>query len=83
MAADKIQVMHLTGQSNKYHSWKGTGDAINQHQKIAAIFDINVVTSTEANPVHQYKSVGNHVVVLRLQGPTGESKLSKVWDVAF
>jgi len=57
MAADKIQVMHLTGQSNKYPSWKGTGDAINQHQKIAAIFDINVVTSTEANPVHQYKSV--------------------------
>ena len=40
-------------------------------------------TSKEANPVHQYKSVGKYVVVLRVQGPTGESKLSKVWDVAF
>ena len=40
-------------------------------------------TSTEANPVHQYKSVGKYGVVLRVKGPTGESKLSKVWDVAF
>ena len=45
VAADKIKVMHLTGQSNKYHSWKGTGDAINQHLKSAGIFDIDVVTS--------------------------------------
>ena len=39
MAADKIKVMHLTGQSNKYHSWKGTGDAINEHLKSAGIFE--------------------------------------------
>ena len=45
MAADKIKVMHLTGQSNKYHSWKGTGDAINEHLKSAGIFEVHVVTS--------------------------------------
>ena len=45
MAADNLKVMHLTGQSNKYHSWKGTGDAINTHLKSAGIFDVDVVTS--------------------------------------
>ena len=45
MAADKIKVMHLTGQSNKYHSWKGTADAINQHLKSAGIFNVDVITS--------------------------------------
>ena len=49
-------------------------------------------TSTEQNPIHQYKgpAVGNpsgnyqyqYVVVLTVEGPDGTSRMSKVWDVA-
>ena len=39
-------------------------------------------TATEQNPIHQYKEAGKYVVILKIQGPKGESKLSKVWDVA-
>lgn len=45
VAADKIKVMHLTGQSNKYHSWEGLSDAINQHLESAGIFDVDMVVS--------------------------------------
>ncbi|MBD5778346.1 ThuA domain-containing protein [Pelagicoccus sp. NFK12] len=45
MAADSIKVMHLTGQSNKYHSWKNLGDAITQHLENAGIFEVDTVVS--------------------------------------
>ncbi|HTZ21885.1 MAG TPA: PKD domain-containing protein [Opitutaceae bacterium] len=38
-------------------------------------------TSTEQNPIHQYKKPGNLVVVLEVEGPAGKSRRSKVWDV--
>jgi hypothetical protein len=38
-------------------------------------------TSTEQNPIHQYKKPGNLVVVLDVEGPAGKSRRSKVWDV--
>lgn len=38
-------------------------------------------TSTEQNPIHQYKEAGKYVVILKIQGPKGISQLSKVWDV--
>jgi uncharacterized membrane protein len=38
-------------------------------------------TSTEQNPIHQYKQPGNLVVVLEVEGPDGKSRRSKVWDV--
>jgi hypothetical protein len=40
-------------------------------------------TSTEQNPIHQYKQNGNGsiVVVLDVEGPEGKSRRSKVWDV--
>jgi hypothetical protein len=38
-------------------------------------------TSTEQNPIHQYKQPGNLVVVLEVEGPDGKSHRSKVWDV--
>jgi hypothetical protein len=38
-------------------------------------------TSTEENPIHQYKQPGNLVVVLEIEGPDGKSHRSKVWDV--
>lgn len=39
-------------------------------------------TSSEQNPIHQYKDQGKYVVVLEIKGQKGTSKLSKVWDVA-
>ncbi len=38
-------------------------------------------TSTERNPIHQYKQPGNLVVVLEVDGPAGHAHHSKVWDV--
>lgn len=40
-------------------------------------------TSTEQNPQHRYKQPGNqYVVTLRVEGPAGQSRFSRVWDVA-
>jgi len=38
-------------------------------------------TSTEQNPIHQYKRAGNIVTVLDVEGPAGKSRRAKVWDV--
>jgi len=38
--------------------------------------------SSEQNPVHQYKDSGKYIVILDIEGPDGESRMSKVWDVA-
>lgn len=38
-------------------------------------------TSTEKNPIHQYKEAGHHVVTLQIKGAEGSSKYSRVWDV--
>jgi PKD repeat protein len=40
-------------------------------------------TSTEQNPIHQYKKPGNLVVVLEVEGPAGKSRRAKVWDVSL
>ncbi|HEX8301497.1 PKD domain-containing protein [Sphingomonas sp.] len=40
-------------------------------------------TSTEQHPVHRYATAGKFVVILRVTGPGGSSKLAKVWDVSF
>jgi len=39
-------------------------------------------TSTEQNPVHQYKEAGKYIVILNIEGPDGKSRMAKVWDVA-
>ena len=39
-------------------------------------------TSTERNPVHEYRQTGNHyVVTLKVAGPEGEDLCCKVWEV--
>ncbi|MBA7564920.1 hypothetical protein ES708_06589 [subsurface metagenome] len=39
-------------------------------------------TSTEQNPIHEYKEAGvYYVVVLHVEGPDGKARMSKVWDV--
>lgn len=39
-------------------------------------------TSTEQNPIHQYKEAGKYIVILEIEGTAGRSRMSKVWDVA-
>jgi hypothetical protein len=39
-------------------------------------------TSSEQNPVHQYKQAGKYIVILCIEGPAGKSRMAKVWDVA-
>lgn len=38
-------------------------------------------SSTEQNPTHAYRTAGNFVVVLDVEGPAGKSRRSKVWDI--
>jgi hypothetical protein len=40
-------------------------------------------TSTEQNPIHQYKRPSTPVVVLDVEGPKGKARRSKVWDVSI
>jgi hypothetical protein len=37
--------------------------------------------STERNPIHAYTRAGSFVTILDVEGPAGNSRLSKVWDV--
>jgi PKD repeat protein len=39
--------------------------------------------STEQNPLHQYKLPGEYVVVLNVEGPSGKSRFSRIWDVTL
>jgi len=39
--------------------------------------------SSDQFPIHQYKSPGQYVVVLYVEGPAGKSRLSKIWDVVI
>ena len=71
-------------------SWK----VVDMARRLVAFSDLSVgqvtswkwdfgdgTTSTEQNPIHQYKQPGNLVVVLDIDGPAGHSRRSKVWDV--
>jgi PKD repeat protein len=39
--------------------------------------------STEQSPIHEYKTAGQKVVVLYIEGPGGKSRFSRVWDVTL
>jgi chitodextrinase len=40
-------------------------------------------TSTEQHPLHSYKAAGQYIVVLYVEGPTGKSRMSKIYDVTL
>jgi PKD domain len=40
-------------------------------------------TSTEQHPLHTYKAAGQYIVVLYVEGPTGKSRMSKIYDVTL
>jgi hypothetical protein len=67
---------------------------LNMDQREVAFFDESVgeidsriwdfgdgETSEDKNPMHTYPKGGKYVVVLKIKGPEGESRESKVWDV--
>ena len=71
-------------------SWK----VVDMDRRLVAFKDLSVgqvaswkwdfgdgTTSTEQNPVHEYKRPGNGVVVLEVAGPAGTAHRSKVWDI--
>lgn len=39
-------------------------------------------TSTEQNPVHQYKTGREYTTILEVEGPAGKSRFANVWGVA-
>lgn len=39
--------------------------------------------SREKNPVHFYSAPGQYIVTLRVKGPAGSSRMSRVWDVTL
>ena len=39
-------------------------------------------TSTEQNPVHEYKAGKEYTAILEVEGPAGKSRLSDVWGVS-
>ncbi|MCC5835399.1 MAG: PKD domain-containing protein [Opitutales bacterium] len=40
-------------------------------------------SSDEQHPIHEYAEGGNYVVVLKVEGPEGSSRFSRVWDVGL
>ncbi len=90
-----FKLMPLEAQFKKEIEAKWTHKIINMEKREIAFIDesegeINSwnwdfgdgSTSSEQNPIHQYKEAGKYVVILKIRGPKGESKFSKVWDVA-
>jgi len=66
---DRREVAFEDQSEGKVTSWKWTfGDG---------------ETSTEQNPIHQYKRAGNYVTILDIEGPQGKSRHAKVWDVSL
>jgi PKD repeat protein len=40
-------------------------------------------TSSERHPIHHYEKAGEFIVTLRIEGPEGKAKRTKVWDVTL
>jgi PKD repeat protein len=40
-------------------------------------------SSSERYPTHGYEKVGEFIVTLRVEGPDGKARRSKVWDVTL
>jgi hypothetical protein len=40
-------------------------------------------TSNERNPIHRYEAAGEFIVTLKVEGPKGKARRTKVWDVTL
>jgi hypothetical protein len=89
-----FKLMPLEPQFRKPIEAQWTWRVVDMDRRLVAFKDLSVgkittwkwdfgdgETSTEQNPIHQYKQPGNLVVVLEIEGPDGKARRSKVWDV--
>jgi PKD repeat protein len=90
-----FKLMPLEKQFQKEINAKWTFNIIDKNKRTVAFIDQSVGEiesyrwdfgdgsfSSEKNPVHEYKEAGKYIVVLDVSGPKGNSRLSKIWDVA-
>lgn len=90
-----FKLMPLENEFKKAIAAKWSFNVINKEQRRVAFSDASEGeitswkwdfgdgnSSTEQNPIHQYKEAGKYIVILDIEGPKGKSRLSKVWDVA-
>ncbi|MEZ6146745.1 MAG: PKD domain-containing protein [Planctomycetaceae bacterium] len=40
-------------------------------------------TSSEQHPTHQYQEGGEYIVTLKVEGPAGKDRRTKIWDVTL
>jgi PKD domain len=40
-------------------------------------------SSTERHPIHRYRSAGEYIMILDVEGPKGKARRSKIWDVTL
>lgn len=40
-------------------------------------------TSSEQHPIHQFKEPGEFTITLQVEGPTGQAKHTRIWDVTL
>lgn len=90
-----FQLMPLEPGFKKAIEAKWTFNTVDMNRRIIAFIDKSEgeikswnwdfgdgTTSSEQNPIHQYKEAGKYIVVLNIEGPKGKSRMAKVWDVA-
>jgi hypothetical protein len=91
-----FRLMPLEPQFQKAIDAKWTFKIIDPERRLVAFQDMSIgkvtkwtwsfgdgTQSTEQHPTHTYPYAGDFVVILSVEGPTGKSTLSKVWDVSF
>lgn len=40
-------------------------------------------TSSEQHPIHQFKDPGEYIITLQVEGPQGQARRTKIWDVTL
>jgi uncharacterized membrane protein len=89
-----FRLMPLEPQFRKPIEAQWSFHVVDMDRRLVAFKDLSVGTvtnwnwdfgdgnnSSEQHPLHGYKEAGHYVVVLVVQGPAGQSRRSKVWDV--
>ncbi|MDP9039591.1 MAG: PKD domain-containing protein [Acidobacteriota bacterium] len=89
-----FRLMPLEGQFKKPIEARWSFKVLDMKRRLVSFQDESIGTVTswkwdfgdgsdsgDQFPVHQYKAPGEYVVVLYVEGPSGRSRLSKIWDV--
>jgi hypothetical protein len=91
-----FRLMPLEPQFRKKIDANWSFQVVDQERKLVAFKDLSEgkiiswkwdfgdgSSSTEQNPMHQYQTSRDYVVVLNVEGPEGKSRRAKVWDVSI